>query len=202
MCLFAALWLAGCAASGASALVGVANVALEMAGLKKPDLPESQKPPRKVALSIVAGKNLNATREGAPLALVVRVYKLKDATSFYQAPFNAFVNAGQDKTVLGDDLIESREITLVPGQSYQWTEVVPRQAGALAIVGLFLAPAQQRWRFAFDPVESEKTGILMGVHACAFTVTRGAVIAPQNALGAVPMPDQLAEINCPNSSPA
>jgi type VI secretion system protein VasD len=201
-CFFAVLWLAGCASAAGSALGAVANIALEMSGLKKPekpDIPESQRPPRKVALSIAAGKNLNAGDNDAPLALVVRIYKLKDATGFYQTPFNAFVNAGQDKALLGEDLIESREVTLVPGQSYQWTEAVPWQAGALAVVGFFHSPAPQRWRFAFNPAESEKTGILMGAHACAFTVTKGTVITPQNPLGAVPALNLLSEISCPGS---
>ncbi len=190
-----ALWLAGCGSVGGTP-GSATGTALEIFGLKRPDIPESQKPPRKVAVSIAAGKNLNTDPNGKPLALVVRIYKLKDTTSFYQAPFDTFVHPGQDKKVLGDDLIESREITLLPDRSYQWTESVPRQAGALAVVGLFYSPTIQRWRFAFDPVESEKTGILVGAHGCAFTVTKGEIIAPQNALGAVPAPDLLSEISC------
>lgn len=194
--LLAAAMLAGCGT--ASTVATVANIALEMSGVKKPELPESQKPPRKVPVSLAAGTNLNADGRGRPLAVVARVYKLKDSTSFYQAPFDAFVTPGRDKAVLGDDLIESREITLLPGQQYDWTETVPRTANAVGVVVLFHSPGAQRWRFAFDPIESEKTGVLMGVHACALTVTRGAIVPAQNAgsTGPAPAANLLSPIQC------
>lgn len=192
----AAALLTGCGTAGT--ISTVANIALELSGVKKPELPESQKPPRKIPVSIAAGKNLNADSKGKPLAVVLRIYKLKDSSSFYQAPFDAFLTPGRDKAVLGDDLVESREITLLPDQQFDWTEVVPRQAGALGIVALFHSPGAQRWRFAFDPVESEKTGILMGAHACALTVTRGAIVPMQNAgsMNPAPPPNLLSSVHC------
>ena len=199
--LLATAALAGCGTAGTVATV--ANLALEMSGVKKPELPESQKPPRKVPVSMAAGRNLNADGRGRPLAVVARIYKLKDSTSFHQAPFEAFVTPGRDRAVLGDDLIESREITLLPGQQYDWTESVPRTANALGVVVLFHSPAAQRWRFAFDPVESEKTGVLMGVHACALTVTRGAIVPVQNAGSSAPAsaPNLLAPVQCKDEAP-
>jgi type VI secretion system protein VasD len=191
--------LAGCTAIGtASTVLKVANVALEASGLKQPELPESQKPPRKVVVSLAAGKNLNADAQGKPLAVVARIYKLRDSTSFYQAPFDAFVTPGRDKALLGDDLIETREITLLPNQQYDWTETVPRHAGALAVVVLFHSPGTGRWRFAFDPVESEKSGVLIGAHACALTVTRGAIAPVQNASSSTPAtpPNLLTPVPC------
>lgn len=194
--LLTAALLGGCGTAGTVATV--ANIALEMTGVKKPELPESQKPPRKVPVSLAAGTNLNADSRGKAVAVVARIYKLKDSTSFYQAPFDAFVTPGRDKAVLGDDLIESREITLIPGQRYDWTEAMPRSANALGVVVLFHSPGAQRWRFAFDPVESEKTGVLMGAHACALTVTRGAIVPVQNAGSNAPAPSPhlLAPIQC------
>ena len=195
--LFAIASLSGCG-SPAATLGAVAKVALEASGLTKPELPESQKPPRKVAMSIAAGKNLNADVRGQPLAAVVRIYKLKDTTNFYQAPFDAFVAAGRDKTVLGEDLVESREITLIPGRDFNWTEAVPRTASAIGVVVLFHSPSSQRWRFAFDAVETEKSGIVMGAHACALTVTRGTPLPAGGAVAGGPPPalNQLVQVNC------
>ena len=130
--LLAALMLGGCS----SPALTIANIALEASGLKKPELPESQKPPRKVTMSIAAGKNLNADGRNRPLSVVMRIYKLKETTGFYQSSFDAFVTPGRDKTQLGDDLVESREITLIPDQQYTWTEMVPRTANAGAVVVL------------------------------------------------------------------
>lgn len=189
--------VAGCG-SPAATLGTVAKIALNASGLTAPELPESQKPPRKVPMSIDAGKNLNADGRGQPLAVVVRIYKLKDTTAFYQAPFDAFVTTGRDKEVLGDALVESREITLIPGQPFNWTETVPRAAGALGIVALFHSPGPQRWRVAFDAVAAEKSGVVMGAHACALTVTKGAVLPLQsgNASGPPPNYNQLVQVNC------
>jgi len=194
--LLAAL-VAGCG-SPAATVGAVAKIALQASGLTAPELPESQKPPRKVPMSIAAGKNLNADARGQPLAAVVRIYKLKDSTAFYQAPFDAFVTAGRDKAVLGDDLVESREITLIPDQQFNWTETVPRAAGTVGVVVLFHSPGSQRWRFAFDAVEAEKSGLVMGAHACALTVTRGAVLPMQSghASGPPPAYNHLAQVSC------
>lgn len=195
--LLVAIALAGCA-SPMGAVGTVAKIALEASGLTKPELPESQKPPRKVPISIAVGKNLNADDRGRPLAAVMRVYKLKDATAFYQAPFDTFVTPGRDKAVLGDDLIESRELTLIPNQQLNLTEAVPRAATGVGIVVLFHSPGGQRWRVAFDAEEAEKTGVVLGAHACALTVTRGTVLAIQGdgAAGPPPSYDRLAQVNC------
>lgn len=193
----ASLWLSGCG-SPAATLGTVAKVALDASGLTKPEIPELQKPPRKVAMSISSGKNLNADVRGQPLAVVVRIYTLKSAASFYQAPYDAFVTPGRDKLTLGDDLLESREVTLIPGRDFNWTEVVPRTASAVGIVVLFHTPYEQRWRFAFDAAEAEKTGITMGAHACALTVTRGTPLPASGnaAQGAAAALNQLAQVNC------
>lgn len=195
--LLAIASLAGCG-SPVATLGAVAKIALEASGVTKPELPESQKPPRKVAMSIAAGKNLNADARGQPLAAVVRIYKLKDTTSFYQAPFDAFVTTGRDKTLLGEDLVESREITLIPGRDFSWTEAVPSTASAVGVVVLFHSPSAQRWRFAFDAVEAEKSGIVMGAHACALTVTRGTPLPAGGATagGAPSALNQLVQISC------
>jgi len=73
--------LGGCAA-GVTVLGAAANAALQASGLGKPELPDAQKPPRNVALTLYAAPNLNAANDKRPLALVVRLYALKDPTSF------------------------------------------------------------------------------------------------------------------------
>lgn len=187
------LTLSGCAA-GVTAL-SAAGSALQAAGLAKPDVPDAQKPPRQLSLGLDAGVNLNAGAGRTPLALVVRVYTLRDASSFQQTGFDTFLDSETEKKVLGADLLQVRELTLIPGQRYSAIEKVPREAGALGIVALFRQPAAQRWRIAFDPEKSEKTGILIGLHACALTATAGTVIAP--ARGApIQSLNMLSNINC------
>ncbi|HEU4622852.1 MAG TPA: type VI secretion system lipoprotein TssJ [Burkholderiaceae bacterium] len=172
LCIVSAL--SGC--SVAPVLLTVADIALEKSGLKKPEkpekpeVPEIQLPARQVAVRLHAGNNLNTDSNGHALALVARVYKLRDANSFNQAPFDAFLDAQKEKQALGNDLIEVREVTLVPGQRYEVMEKVPRDVAYIGVIALFRAPAPTRWRYVFESAEAEKTGITLGVLSCAMTV--------------------------------
>jgi type VI secretion system protein VasD len=177
--------LAACS-TGASVLAGAANGALEAIGLKSSSVPESQKPPREVPLKLTAGTNLNAATDKRPVALVVRLYSLKDPTSFLQAPYDTFIDPAREKQTLGADLVQVREMTLIPGQRYDFTEKVSREASALGIVALFRSPASQRWKFAFNAEKNEKAGIMIGLHACAMTLTTG---TPTTPAGSVPLTD-------------
>lgn len=186
--------LAGCAAA-VPALGSAASAALQLAGIGKPDVPDSQKPPRSLPVALLAAKNLNAATDNKPLALVVRLYTLKDPTSFQQASFDTFTDPAKEKSALGGDLLGVREVTLIPGQRYNVTEKVSREAQAFGIVALFRDPAIQRWKFAFDPGKSEKSGIMIGLHNCAMTVTSGVVIPPQEGLPAQPL-NLLSSVSC------
>ncbi|CAD6545984.1 type VI secretion system lipoprotein TssJ [Paraburkholderia metrosideri] len=186
--------LGGCAAA-VPLLGSAASAALQATGLTKPDVPDAQKPPRNVGITLYAAPNLNAANDKRPLALVVRLYTLKDPTSFQQAPFNTFIDPALEKTTLGSDLLSVREVTLVPGQRYNVTEKVSREAQAFGIVALFRDPAMQRWKFAFDPAKSEKAGIMIGLHNCAMTVTSGTVIPAQQGMPTQPL-NMLSSVSC------
>lgn len=156
--------LAGC---GSATL---ASAAMEAAGLRKPpELPESQKPPRNVLLRLHAANTLNVDARGQPLALSVRLYKLRQRAAFDGAPFAAFLEPGAERERLGPDLVEVREIMLVPGQRYEVTEKIGREASHIAVVALFHRPAAQRWRAVFSAADAEREGITIGLHACALT---------------------------------
>ncbi len=181
--------LAGCAATKAAdeALGDMTKNLLEATGLKKPEAPklpevpqaEALRLPRKVALRVHAGQELNHDANHRPLSLVLRIYKLKNSAAFLQAPYESFAAQGRDKETLGDDTVEVREVTLVPGQRYEVEEKVPREAGTIGVVALFNAPAPQRWKFAFESGAAERTGLVLGAHGCALTVTQGAPIGVQ-----------------------
>lgn len=166
LAMLAAAWmLAGCGSNG------LAGAALEATGLRKPpELPEAHKPPRSVALRLHASPRLNLDRRGQPLALAVRLYKLRRKDAFEQAPYSAFLDAQAERNSLGADLVEVREIMLVPGQRYELTEKVAREAGHLGVVALFQRPAGQRWRTAVAAADAERDGLNVGLHACALTV--------------------------------
>jgi type VI secretion system protein VasD len=167
--------------------------ALELTGLKKPELPDSALPDRRIAWRLHASPSLNTLPDGQSLALLVRIYRLRSPDSFLQAPADAFGDAAREKEVLGDDLVSVREVQLVPGQRHETTDKLPRDIGHIGIVALFHHPAVGRWRYAFAAAPSELTGIDIGVHACAMTVHGGQPIGVSSARG------RSAAVSCPGS---
>lgn len=161
--------LAGCASGAASAF---ANATLGLIGFGQPpaEPPDAHKPPREVAIRLHAGANLNADADGRGLALVARLYKLRQSAAFERAPYDSFLDARREREVLGADLLEVKELLLLPGQRYEVREKVSREAYFIGVVALFHTPAAQRWRLAFAAGEAEQAGITVGVHACALSV--------------------------------
>lgn len=168
--------LSGCAGG---AIGGLANAALQMAGLSKPapEVLDAQKPPRNVSIHLHAGQRLNTDPQGRPLALVARIYKLRQSAVFEQAPYDSFLDAAREKALLGSDLLEVQEVLLVPGQRYEIQEKVGREVAFIGVVALFRAPAAQRWRATFAASEAERDGVTIGLHACALSVGAQAGLA-------------------------
>lgn len=171
----ACLLLAGCAGGG------LASAALQMVGLTKPppEVPDAQKPPRTVHLQLHAGQRLNTDAQGQSLALVARIYKLRQRAAFEQAPYASFLDAQKEKALLGPDLLEVKEVLLVPGQRLDLQEKVSREAGFIGVVALFRAPAAQRWRATVAAQDAESDGLTIGLHACAISVAGMDSILPR-----------------------
>jgi type VI secretion system protein VasD len=174
--------ITGCATVGklGEGFGNMGDKALETIGFKKPEvpqlpeLPESAKPARQVKLRLAASESLNVDATGRSLSLVVRIYKLRSPTAFLAAPYETFGNPGKEKTVIGDELVESREFVLLPGQTQQLNERWAREATHMGVVALFRAPAAQRWRYAFELSSFEiGDGLVLGAHACALSVATG-----------------------------
>lgn len=187
-CALPLLWaMSGCASSEGGGLV---DKSLEALGLKKPELPSGVTMPaqmpqldKKVVLRIHAGEQLNTGTNGRSLSVVVRIYRLKDSAAFLRAPYDAFRTPAAEQDAFGSDLAEVREVVLTPGQKSETVETMARNAPFLGVVALFRAPAQGRWRFAFDASSAEKKGVTLGVHGCALSVATGDPIdTPPEAL--------------------
>ena len=174
--------IAVCLVLDACAAAPLASIAMEMAGLKKTvELPDAQKPPRHVSIKLHAADNLNTDPDGHPLAVIARIYKLKQSAAFEGAPYDSFLSAQKEKELLGADLLEVKEVMLIPGQRYETVEKVSKEAYFIGVVALFRSPAQQRWRLDFAAADAEKSGITVGVHACALSVGAGSASADGSA---------------------
>lgn len=152
---------------------------LEKLGIKKPEAPELpdkpdvQLPDRRIRWRLAASDALNLNAAGQPVALLTRIYKLKNADAFMKAPYETFGDAAKEKEALGEDLLESRDLQLIPGQRYEQVDKVTREAGFVGIVALYRTPAGSHWRYAFKAGRAELSGISMGLHACAMSVHKG-----------------------------
>jgi type VI secretion system protein VasD len=186
--LIGALTLAvtcGCAGTAPDVSGGggtsMASSALEALGLRKPaEIPELQRPPRTVAVRLHASDKLNVDRQGKSMAVIARIYKLRQSAAFEQAPYDTFLSPEKEKDALGADLLEVKEVILVPGQHYEVSEKVAREAAFIGVVALFHSPSPQRWRYAFNTVDAEKLGMTIGANACALSVPPGAAPALQS----------------------
>ena len=162
--------LAGCSTAVKVAADMLAEKALNAMGVKT-DNPNKPVPPKTVQLRLETAQDLNAGEDGQGLSTVFRVYKLKDRNAFLATPYAAFGNPEKEKSAFGQDLLEVREMILSPGEVLDLKEKVPAESPYLGTVALYRQPSAQRWRFVFAAADSEKTGITLGLHACAMTAT-------------------------------
>jgi len=166
--LLLAAFLPGCAGDG------LAGRALEAAGMRKPPEADKLKGPRSIALRLHAAPKLNSDAQGRPLALLARIYTLRQNAAFEAAPYATFLTPGADREAFGADLLEVKDVTLVPGQRYEVVEKLPREAMYIGIVALYRAPAPQRWRLSFATPDAETAGVTVAMQACALSAGAGA----------------------------
>ena len=88
--------------------------------------------------------DINRNEYGEPLAVVVRIYQLKDRRAFESASFEELWK--QDFQILGNDLVMKEEITMDP--AYQRHIELPRhdQAEYLAAMAVYRQPDGASWR--------------------------------------------------------
>lgn len=171
LALVAAVVALGGCASTPDDRPGLIGKTLENIGLRKPAEEPALPRAKSIPLRLWAGANLNSGTDNRSLAVVVKVYRLRDGQRFEHAPFSAFLDEDAERDALGDDLISATEIVLQPNQRHEINERLPPEAGTLGVVALFRSPAPGRWRFSFDAMEAEKEGVTVGLHACALTTS-------------------------------
>ena len=169
-------YLPGCTALGAvGAAAGAIDRVMDVAGMGRGRDADGGKP-FEVALKIHAGERLNASGNGQPHSLVLRVYALRSAERLKTLPYAQLSAPETDREPLGEDLVATRELVLIPGKSYELAFKVAGEASAIGVTGLFRAPYADRWKLAFDARKSAASGIVIGAHACALTASAGALL--------------------------
>lgn len=164
-------WLAGCASGGG--LGGTVDRTLAAVGLKDAQAVADQQ--RTVALELHGAGNLNAGKGRKGVALVVRVYQLRDAQRFEQLPMARFLDAQAERETLGDDLLDVSERVLLPGEQQHWPLRLADDARHLGVVALFRHPGDGAWRLVLDGRKARQQPVVIGAHACALTTASPAL---------------------------
>lgn len=100
--------------------------------------------PETLRIVIKAGKNLNPGEDGQPLPTIVRVYVMR-SDQLLEAATADDVQRG-DRAAIGDDIVESREITLKPA-SYEKLSFDRKSESAYVAVAAFVRdPQGNGWR--------------------------------------------------------
>lgn len=104
--------------------------------------------PDALKLVLVGGPDMNLAPDGnQPLSAVVRVYQLRAAGAFEAAGADDLWR--NDKTLLGDDLLDVRELVVTPGKEISDVSQLKAQTRYVAVAGFFRKPQGQHWRLLF-----------------------------------------------------
>lgn len=178
------MMLAGCSSLSTVQLVGSAvGIALEATGVIKKDPADGKNKVTDLPIRIYASDLINTTDSGKSLSLIVKLYILRSTEQFKTASYSQIASPEGEKEALGQDIISVKEVTLIPGKSYEVILKVPADGTTIGIAGMFRAPFGNRWKLAFDAKQSFETGITVGAHGCALTASKGALetsISPES----------------------
>ncbi|MFG0322957.1 type VI secretion system lipoprotein TssJ [Pseudomonas putida] len=146
----------------------------------------------KVILTSDGGNQLNPDAEGNPLSVVMRVYQLTDLERFAATDAETLWDAPQK--ALGSTLVETREITLLPGigQIDQWP--LAKSARYVGVAAFFRDEQDARWKVAFDANSLRKDGIWFSSDGLRVLVDNTEISAMRgvDVLNKPPTADQLA----------
>lgn len=146
----------------------------------------------KVILTSDGGNQLNPDAEGKPLSVVMRVYQLTDLERFAATDAETLWDALQK--ALGNTLVETREITLLPGigQIDQWP--LAKNARYVGVAAFFRDEQDARWKVAFDANSLRKDGIWFSSDGLRVLVDNTEISAMRgvDVLNKPPTADQLA----------
>jgi type VI secretion system VasD/TssJ family lipoprotein len=110
----------------------------------EPATPPAPPQPGPIQLTLRASDKLNPDERGQPLPTVVVVYQLRSANKIAGADADDLYR--KPKEVLGEDLLQSDELQLAPGQVQTRTLERDKGAKALAVVALVRRPKGPAFR--------------------------------------------------------
>ncbi len=152
----------------------------------------------KLILTADGGNQLNLDATGKPLSVVMRVYQLTTLERFASIDADTLWDNAQQ--ALGNTLVESQEITLLPGlgQVDQW----PLQPAAqyVGVAAFFRNDENSRWKVAFDARSLRKDGIWFSSEGLRVLVDNNQVLAARG-VDVLNKPPTEAQLSASNALP-
>lgn len=101
-------------------------------------------PPTQIQLRIVVDNDVNPDSFGEASPVMLRIYQLRETSSFNAADFFALFN--NDKAALGGDLLHKNELIVKPGDTKQLDIQSVNDAQSLGLFAAFRQLDNAQWR--------------------------------------------------------
>ena len=109
--------------------------------------------PTRLKLALSAAEDINPDLNGRPSPVVLRLYELKDPSTFETADFFSLYQP--EPTVSKDDVLAFQEVVVKPGAKQVHDMVLHSDAGYIGLVAAFRDIEQATWR-VFRPLKRGK----------------------------------------------
>lgn len=160
LCIFG---LGGCAMTSKRPSGSLLDMVKQVTGLGEPAA-AGKSEPREISISFNGTEDLNALAPKKGLALVVRVYALKDDKSFVQTSRELLEKSPPDDAVAQQGIVNIKEIIVIPGQKLELNEKVEGDVSHIGVAGFFRDAKASRWRLVV-PVTAFARGKPLGLRA-------------------------------------
>ena len=125
---------------------------------------------QQIRMAIESSKFTNPDDTGSPLPVVIRIYQLREKDKMEKAVFMSLWKSDQE--ILGEDLLERREVTLLPDSTMDLKIEADMEKGTkyIGIMALFRKPQGDNWRQIL-PVKEAKS-VRITAHERSIKVTK------------------------------
>lgn len=133
--------------------------------------------PKLVNITGEGSKSMNRDAQGKPLSVVVHVHHLRNTEAFNRLTMEAMVGGKSETELLGNTLISSKEITLIPGGKFSEPDTIEEETHYIGVVGFFRQPDTGYWRLLYTADAVKRDGLNFKAADCYLLPSRTKNIA-------------------------
>ncbi|MBV8048537.1 MAG: type VI secretion system lipoprotein TssJ [Paludibacterium sp.] len=119
----------------------------------------------------VGARTLNPDENGHPLSLVIHVVQLTSNQAFSRLTTADLASGKSEKELLASEMIDSTELTLLPGNKSDINATISPEAKYIGVIGYFRQPDPYFWRLLFDADAVRALGVNLLADRCFLRAT-------------------------------